>query len=108
MVTPRHQRHYAVAQTTSNPGGGGRRKRRTGAGSIALLASLRAADGLLDDVSSNDLQLLMLVLAQSTQPGHRLALGATRPTHQDADRPVDHAARLQRRLQLSSQPLDLR
>ena len=50
-------------------------------GSIALLASLRAADGLLEDPSSNDLQLLMLVLAQSTQPGHRLARGATCPTH---------------------------
>ncbi len=79
-----------------------------GDGSIALLASLSAADGLLEDLSSNDLQLLTLVLAQSTQPGHRLALAATHPTHQDADCPVDHAARLQRGLQLSSQPLNLR
>jgi hypothetical protein len=76
-------------------------------GSIAVLASLSAADGLLDDPSSNDLQLLMLALAQSTQPGHPLAPGATSPTHQDADRPVDHAARLQHRLQLCSQPLNL-
>ena len=77
-------------------------------GSIALVASLSAAGGLLDDLSSNDLELLRLAPAQSTQPGHRLALGATRPTHHDADRPVDHAAGLQRRLQLSSQPLDVR
>ena len=77
-------------------------------GSIALVASLSAADGLLDDLSSNDLHLLMLVLAESAQPDHRFALGAPRPTHQDADRPVDHAAGLQRRLQLRSQSLDLR
>ena len=76
--------------------------------SIALAASFSAAAGLLDDLSSNDIQLVMLVLAQSPQPGHRLALGCASPTHQDADRPVDHAAGLQRRLQLRSQPLDLR
>jgi hypothetical protein len=77
-------------------------------GSIALVASLTAADNFLDDLSSDDLQLLILVLANSTQPGHRLARSDTRPTHHNADRPVDHAAGLQRRLQLRSQPLNLR
>jgi hypothetical protein len=77
-------------------------------GSIAPVASLTVADGFLDDLSSNDLQLLILVLANSTHPGHSLARSDTRPTHHNAHRPVDHATGLQRRLQLSSQPLNLR
>ena len=49
--------------------------------STASVATPKSADGLLDDLFSYDLQLLMLVLAQSAQPGHRLVLRATRPAH---------------------------
>jgi hypothetical protein len=100
-----------LRRSTKNlqPGGSTKGSAAPVNGSIALVATtLSAEDGFLNHLCRNDLQLLILVLAQSTQPGHRLALGATRPTHQDADRPVDQAAALQRRLQLGSQPLDLR
>jgi len=76
--------------------------------SAAVAAGLSAADGVVDDLASNDRQLVMLVLAQGTQPGQCLVLGAAAPTHHDADRPVDNASRLQRRLQLCRQPLRLR
>ena len=45
-------------------------------------------------LASNNHQLVMLVLAQGTQPGQCLILGAAAPTHHDADRPVDDASRL--------------
>jgi hypothetical protein len=67
-----------------------------------------SADGVIDDLASDDHQLAILVLAQRTQPDPCVVLGATAPTHQDANRLVDDGSRLQGRLQPSNQPLRLR
>jgi short chain dehydrogenase len=65
------------------------------------------ADGVIDDLASDYHQLVILVLAQRTQPDPCVVLGATAPTHQDANRLVDDGSRLQGRLQPSNQPLRL-
>jgi hypothetical protein len=54
MVTPRHQRHYAAGPTPSN-GGVDDGSAAPVNGSIASVATLRSAEGLLDDLFSNDL-----------------------------------------------------
>ena len=66
-----------------------------GSGSVAVVASLRAADGFVDDLASDHDQLVMLVLAQRAQPSQRLVLGAAGAAHENAHRSVDDAPRLQ-------------
>ena len=62
--------------------------------SVAVVASLGAADGFVDDLARDDGQLAMLVLAQGAQPGQCVVLAAAAATHDDAHRSVDEPSRL--------------